>query len=88
MGILIVDRLFLLYTIMILIRIISSWFPELQRYRFMQFIAFYVDPYLNLFRKWIPPLGMLDVSPVIAYLVLVHVIEPLTKYLVYTLFYR
>lgn len=33
----------------------------------MQFIAFYTDPYLNLFRKIIPPLGILDISPIFAF---------------------
>lgn len=88
MLLLIADRFFLLYTVMILTRIVGSWFPELQKYRFMHFIAFYVDPYLNFFRRWIPPLGMLDFSPIVAYLVLRHLIEPQTKQIIYLLFYR
>lgn len=36
----------------------------------MQFIAFYTDPYLNFFRKFIPPLGMIDFSPIVAFLLL------------------
>lgn len=36
----------------------------------MQFIAFYTDPYLNLFRGIIPPLGMIDISPIFAFLAL------------------
>ncbi len=36
----------------------------------MQFIAFYTDPYLNFFRNIIPPLGMLDLSPIIAIFIL------------------
>jgi YggT family protein len=51
-------------------RILGSWIPELQRTRFMQFIAFYTDPYLNLFRKFIPPLGMIDISPIVAFICL------------------
>lgn len=66
----IIDILFQAYTIMLFGRILGSWVPELQQYRFMQFIAFYTDPYLNLFRKFIPPLGMIDISPIIAFLVL------------------
>lgn len=34
----------------------------------MQFIAAMTDPYLNLFRRFIPPLGMIDFSPIIAFI--------------------
>lgn len=66
MLIYIVDKLFLVYTIMIFARILGSWIPDLQSTRFMQFISFYTDPYLNLFRRIIPPLGMMDLSPIVA----------------------
>jgi YggT family protein len=65
-----VDKLFLVYTCMLFGRILGSWIPELQRTRFMMFIAFYTDPYLNLFRRIIPPLGMFDLSPIVAFLCL------------------
>jgi YggT family protein len=53
---------------MLFVRILGSWVPEIQQYRFMQFISFYTDPYLNMFRKIIPPIGFLDISPIIAFL--------------------
>lgn len=62
--------LFQIYTLMLFARIISSWIPELQGTKFMQFIAFYTDPYLNFFRRFIPPLGMIDISPIFAFLFL------------------
>lgn len=77
----IVDNVFFIYLIMLFVRILSSWFPELQRTRFMQFISFYTDPYLNIFRRIIPPLGMLDLSPIVAFFAL-QVIEMLVKYLI------
>lgn len=66
----ILDILFQVYTLMLFARILGSWIPELQQHRFMQFIAFYTDPYLNLFRRFIPPLGMIDISPIFAFLAL------------------
>lgn len=77
----IVDKLFLVYLIMLFIRILGSWVPEIQHTKFMQFIAFYTDPYLNLFRKIIPPLGMFDLSPIVAFLCL-NILEQIVKYLV------
>jgi YggT family protein len=62
---------FLIYTLMILTRVLGSWFPNFQRTRFMQFIAHYTDPYINIFRRFIPPIGgVLDLSPLIAFFVL------------------
>jgi YggT family protein len=77
----IIDVFFQVYMIMLLIRIFSSWIPELQRTRFLMFIAFYTDPYLNFFRRFIPPLGVIDISPIFAFLCL-GIIEAGVKFLV------
>jgi YggT family protein len=61
---------FQVYSVLLLIRILSSWFPQASQYRFIQFIYYYTDPYLNIFRKFIPPLGMIDLSPIVAFLCL------------------
>lgn len=65
-----IDTVFLVYWLLLLVRIFGSWFPEFSRSRFMQFVAFYTDPYLNLFRRVIPPIGMLDISPIFAFIAL------------------
>jgi YggT family protein len=71
MGLIIfINLLFDIYFVMLLVRILSSWFPEITKYRFFQFIAYYTDPYLNIFRRFIPPLGMFDLSPIVAFLAL------------------
>lgn len=76
-----VDTLFLVYMIMLFVRIMSSWFPEYQDTKYMRFVAYYTDPYLNIFRKIIPPLGMMDFSPVIAFFAL-QIIEVIVKTLI------
>lgn len=55
---------------MLVVRVLSSWVPEIQGQKWLQFIAFYTDPYLNLFRRFVPPLGMIDISPIIAFFAL------------------
>lgn len=65
-----IDAVFLVYWLLLLVRIFGSWFPEFSRTRAMQFVAFYTDPYLNIFRRIIPPIGMLDISPIVAFLAL------------------
>lgn len=81
----IVEILFQVYLLMLFARIICSWIPELSENRFFQFISFYTDPYLNLFRKVIPPLGMIDISPIVAFFAL-SLIERFVKYLIISLF--
>ena len=67
----IIHTLFVTYTIFIFVRIVSSWFPEWQAHNLVRFVAFYTDPYLNLFRRLLPPLGgVLDISPILAFFVL------------------
>lgn len=74
----VIDNLFLVYMLMLFARILGSWFPEYQGHKFFQFIAYYTDPYLNLFRRFIPPIGMMDISPIVAFLFL-KIIEEFVK---------
>ncbi len=77
----IVNLLFTTYTVLLFIRIISSWVPSWQRTQFIHFVAFYTDPYLNLFRRLLPPIGgRLDISPILAFFAL-RLIEMIVLYL-------
>lgn len=67
----IVNLLFTTYTILLFVRIVSSWFPAWQGRTFFRFVAYYTDPYLNIFRRLLPPLGgVLDISPILAFFAL------------------
>ncbi|MFP3728096.1 YggT family protein [Priestia filamentosa] len=57
---------FNIYSFMIIIYILSSWIPALQQTKFIMFIESLVEPYLSLFRRFIPPIGMVDISPIVA----------------------
>jgi len=74
----IVDTIFWIYMLLLMIRILSSWFQELQDNPFIRFVSFYTDPYLNFFRRFIPPIGMLDISPIVAFFSL-QIIETIIK---------
>lgn len=73
-----VGALFLVYIILILIRVLMSWIPRMPYNpalrSVLDFIVETTDPYLNLFRRIIPPIGGggfgLDLSPMIAIIVL------------------
>lgn len=60
-----------IYVTLLIVRILLTWFPTIDWYN-QPFAALsqVTDPYLNLFRSIIPPLGGLDFSPILAILVL------------------
>jgi YggT family protein len=63
-----------LYIFLILAYVITSWIrlpysPWLNRIQ--RFLYDVCDPYLRLFRRILPPLGPLDLSPMVAVIVLV-----------------
>lgn len=62
------------YSIVIFVYVLMSWLPNTvdgiigQIYRVLGTLC---DPYLNLFKKLIPPIGgVLDITPIIALIVL------------------
>lgn len=54
------------YYFLMIFYILSSWVPPLRMSKFGEFVATLVEPYLSLFRKIIPPIGGLDLSPILA----------------------
>jgi len=47
-----------------------SWFPGARESSFGEALGRICEPYLEIFRRFIPPLGMIDLSPIVAILVL------------------
>ncbi len=67
----VVHYLFLSYTLLLLVRIFSSWIPRLAHHPLLRFVYFYTDPYLNIFRRIIPPVGgVIDLSPMLGFFIL------------------
>lgn len=73
-----VSALFLVYIILIFLNVLSSWVPRMPYNRALRasldFIKETTDPYLNFFRRFLPPLGgggfALDLSPILGVIVL------------------
>jgi YggT family protein len=76
-----VDALFTVYFILIIVRIVLSWIQQFRPIPYnltlravIGFIEDSVDPYLNLFRRVIPPVSLggagLDLSPILAIILL------------------
>lgn len=57
-----------LYYFALIGRILLSWLPQLQENRFAEFLYRITEPYLSIFRRFIPPLGMIDLSPIVAFI--------------------
>lgn len=67
----IINILFQIYYYMILIYILMSWLPNLRENFIGELLGKLVEPYLSPFRRFIPPLfGTIDISPIIAIIVL------------------
>ena len=66
------------YSMVIVVYVLMSWIPTTRGvigdiYRVLGRIC---DPYLDLFRRFIPPIGgMVDISPIVALLVLQLVVR-------------
>ncbi|MDA8354431.1 MAG: YggT family protein [Firmicutes bacterium] len=66
----IVHTLFTIYRVLIFGYILLSWFPQGRESPVALFLARVVEPYLTIFRSFIPPLGMIDISPIVALIAL------------------
>jgi YggT family protein len=73
-----VGALFLVYLVLIIIRVLLTWIPRMPYNRTLRatvsFIEEVTDPYLNLFRRFLPPVGggafALDLSPIVGIILL------------------
>ncbi|MDP8911139.1 MAG: YggT family protein [Actinomycetota bacterium] len=68
-----VNVFILVYALLIFVYILTSWIrlpysPTLNRIQ--RFLYDVCEPYLRVFRRFVPPLGPLDLSPMVAILVL------------------
>ena len=60
-----------IYLLLLFVRILLSWFQTAEwAAQAMSFLSPITDPYLNIFRSFIPPLGGLDISPILAIIAL------------------
>ncbi|MET0927289.1 MAG: YggT family protein [Solirubrobacterales bacterium] len=72
-----VEALIFVYTVLIVANVILSWVQQFRPIPYnltlravLGFIEETTNPYLNLFRAFVPRIGPLDISPIIAILVL------------------
>lgn len=60
-----------LYTFVLLARILLSWVPNIDPYHpAVQLLFQITDPVLEPARRIIPPIGMIDISPIVVFIAL------------------
>jgi len=59
-----------IYILLIIIRIVFSWGMISYTNRIMRFLVDATEPLLGPLRRVIPPLGWMDISPIVAFLIL------------------
>tara|TARA_Y100001970_G_C14253757_1_gene873631 strand:+ start:2714 stop:2992 length:279 start_codon:yes stop_codon:yes gene_type:complete len=60
-----------IFQFILLIRVLLTWFPGIDWSNgFLSTLRSITDPYLDIFRGIIPPLGGLDISPILAFILL------------------
>jgi YggT family protein len=70
-----------IYLLLIFVRILLSWFQTAGwAQQAMSFLSPITDPYLNIFRSIIPPLGGIDLSPILAIFSLQIIASLLTSF--------
>jgi YggT family protein len=66
----VLQQIIQIYSWALIIYILMSWFPNARESSIGQILAKICEPYLEPFRKIIPSIGMMDISPIVAFLVL------------------
>ena len=72
-----------IFSFLLLIRVLLTWFPSIDWSNgALSALCSLTDPYLNIFRGIIPPIGGFDISSILAFLLL-NVIQNLITNLQY-----
>jgi YggT family protein len=67
-----------IYLAILFVRLLLTWFPNIDwMQQIVGILSPVTDPYLNLFR-FVPPIGMIDLSPIIAIFALQFAMQALT----------
>jgi len=77
LPVLLLSWVFKLLEFGLLVRVIVSWLPISRYSRWVRWSFTLTEWFLAPLRRIIPPLGMMDITPLVAYLALAWVLEPI-----------
>lgn len=59
-----------IYRIILVVYFLTSWIPGARQSRLGEIMSKICEPYLQIFRQFIPPIGMFSVASIVAYFAL------------------
>jgi YggT family protein len=66
-----ISTLIQIYTYVLIAYVLLSWLPNARESFIGEILAKLCEPYLGIFRRFIPPIGgMIDISPIVALIAL------------------
>lgn len=81
-----ISTLYQVYLYMIIAYVLLSWIPNARDSFIGQLLGRFVEPYLSIFRRIIPPIGgVIDISPIVALIALQFAWEGLKAILLFVL---
>lgn len=84
----VVNNIFYFFYLLIILRIFLTWIPSIDwNQQPLKSIREVTDMYLDIFRKFIPPFGGLDFSPIIA-LIALQIIQVLIVNIIATFIHQ
>lgn len=78
----ILDMILALYWWILLVRILISWVSPSPFNPIVQFLYRATEPVLDPIRRNLPPMGMIDLSPIVAFMIIVFLRAFLVKTLI------
>jgi YggT family protein len=73
-----------IYTMLLFVYAITSWFPDLRRGRWVYYLASIIEPVLIPIRRIVPPLGGLDLAFLILFFALQLLVRPALAHLAFS----
>ena len=79
-----ISTLIEIYTYMLIAYVLLSWLPSARESFVGEILGKLCEPYLSIFRRFIPPIGgMIDISPIVALIALRFVGEGIRAILIF-----
>ncbi|SFK90088.1 YggT family protein [Paenibacillus sp. 1_12] len=79
-----VNTLIEIYTYMLIAYVLLSWLPSAKESFIGEILGKLCEPYLSIFRRFIPPIaGVIDISPIVALIALRFVGQGITAVLLF-----
>jgi len=76
LPVILISWAFKLVELALLVRVISSWLPISPYSRWIRWSFVLTDWFIQPLRRVIPTIGMIDITPLVAYLLLAYILEP------------